>query len=138
MKDTDKRSILDGYERVLQHSRKKQARLDGTLVAREKSSTGTEDASDEVTSEVKILGKEEEMKKLAQEKLEQMQRGEWIVQWKGKDVFNVRKRATELIKAVQTFSGLIGAAARLDPLHAGLAWAGVCVVLPVRCSGLER
>lgn len=64
-----------------------------------------------------------------------MQKGEWIVRWKGKDVFQVRKQVTHIIKVMQQFSGLVDQAANLDRLHAGLPWAGVCVVLSVSADG---
>jgi len=71
------------------------------------------------------------MKDLVSKKLKKMQEKEWVVKWKGREVFRVRKAVTEAVKIVQKFSDLAAAAASLDPLHAGLAWAGVSCVLPV-------
>jgi len=78
-----------------------------------------------------ILGKGAEMQDLVAQKLKKMQEKEWVVKWKGKELFRVRKAITETVKIVQKFSDLASKAADLDPLHAGLAWAGVSCVLPV-------
>ena len=122
---------MKDYERVLQYSNREQANEDGVPTAEDNQTTRGEDAVRTEDVRLSIVGKEEAMRLLAAKKLEQMQKGEWIVRWKGKDVFHVRKQVTHIIKVVQQFSGLVDAAANLDRLHAGLAWAGVCVVLSV-------
>jgi hypothetical protein len=122
--------LIEDYERVLQAS--KQAGREFERKALE----GTSLSPD--ASRLSIVGSEAEMKRLAQQKLQDMQDREWVIRWKGRDVFNVRKKVTQVVGVIQQLSGLIGAAASLDPVHAGLAWAGVCVVLPVRQRHLRK
>jgi hypothetical protein len=55
---------------------------------------------------------------------------EWVV-YLGSRPIKIREQLNRIVQAIQTASGLGSAAASLDPLHAGLAWAGICVVLPV-------
>ena len=56
-------------------------------------------------------------------------------QWKfglgGKEIV-VRDQLDKLVKAVQIFRDLGSAAAGIDPLHAGLPWAGICLIMQVR------
>jgi hypothetical protein len=56
---------------------------------------------------------------------------QWVLHWGSNDI-KIRNQVERIVKVIQTVSGLASAAASLDPLHAGLAWAGICVVLPVR------
>jgi hypothetical protein len=76
-------------------------------------------------------GQYELMTSLVKEKLRVMTRKQWTLPW-GKTSFVVREQAEKIIKIVQQFSGIGTAVAGLDPTHAGVAWAGVCVLLPVR------
>lgn len=116
--------MIEDYDRVLQASKQK---------GKESEKKTSEDAPLlPNASQFRVFGKEMEMKTLAQQKLEDSQRREWILRWKGRDVFNVRKKVTQIKGVIEHFSGLIGAAAKLDPMHAGLAWSGVCVMLSVR------
>lgn len=73
---------------------------------------------------------QELMDELLQEKLSVMVKKQWILPW-GKSSFVVHDKAEKIIKIIQQFSTLGTAAASLDPTHAGIAWAGVCVLLPV-------
>ncbi|KAJ6036252.1 ankyrin repeat-containing protein [Penicillium herquei] len=78
------------------------------------------------------VGDEAHMRKFATVRLEEMQSKEWKVNWKGKEIFNVRNQVSTIVQIVQKFSGFLGSVAALDTSqHAGLAWAGVCVLLPL-------
>lgn len=77
------------------------------------------------------VGNEQEMRNIAAAKLREMQQKEWKLKWKGREIFNVREQVTRIVKLVDDVSGLVSNAAALDPLHAGMAWAGVCVLLPL-------
>lgn len=91
------------------------------------------DQSDESVDGNLRIGNEAFMRDFATARLKEMQDKEWKIKWRGKKVFNVREQVTRIVKIVEDFSGLIGSAAALDASHhAGLAWAGVCVLLPVR------
>jgi NWD NACHT NTPase-like protein len=83
------------------------------------------------------FGVEQEMKSIATANLEKMRQKEWIVKWGGKELFKVRDQVTKIVNIVEKFSGLVSKAAALDPMHAGLAWAGICVVLPVNLKNLN-
>lgn len=56
---------------------------------------------------------------------------QWKVQWKGKEII-LREQLEKILKAVQVFQDLGGAAASLDPVHAGLPWAGISFLVQVR------
>jgi hypothetical protein len=86
----------------------------------------------------RIFGNEQAMKDIAKSKLDEMLQKEWVLQWKGREVFKVREQVTRFVKFTQSFSGLISQAASLDPTHAGMAWAGVCILLPVRQRTLSH
>jgi len=74
------------------------------------------------------------MASLIKEKLEIMSKRQWTLPW-GKTSFVVREQAEKIVKVIQKFSGIGTVAASLNPTHAGVAWAGVCFLLPV--SSLE-
>ena len=74
--------------------------------------------------------KQEQMTDLVGEKLEAMTKKQWTLTW-GKTSFVIREQAKKIIKVVQTFSEIGTVVARLDPAHAGIAWAAVCALLPV-------
>lgn len=74
--------------------------------------------------------KQDLMAGLVEEKLKVMAQKQWTLPW-GKTSFVVREQAEKIVKVVQKFSGIGTVAASLDPAHAGIAWAGVCVLLPV-------
>jgi len=112
--------LLENYRRVMEDAMKE----DDTGP---KNKQATED---QVVPD--ILGKQKEMDYVVRKKLRVMQNKEWFVRWKGKPLFKVRDQVDRMVKVVQFMSGIASQAASLDPLHAGLAWAGVCVILPVR------
>ena len=57
---------------------------------------------------------------------------QWSIQWRGQPR-QVRDQVDRIVKVVQIAKDLGSAAAGLDPIHAGLPWAGVCILLQV-CS----
>ena len=56
---------------------------------------------------------------------------QWAIKWKGKPR-QVRDQVDRIVKVVQIAKDFGSAAAGLDPIHAGLPWAGVCILLQVR------
>ena len=56
---------------------------------------------------------------------------QWSIKWKAKSL-HVRDQVDRIVKAVQIAQNLGSAAAGLDPIHAGLPWARVCILLQVR------
>ncbi|KAF4495766.1 Ankyrin repeat-containing [Fusarium agapanthi] len=53
----------------------------------------------------------------------------WVLKWHG-HVFKVREEVTRILGIVQKISGFASQTAGLNP-YSGLAWAGVCVLLPI-------
>ncbi|KAJ5740738.1 ankyrin repeat-containing protein [Penicillium malachiteum] len=85
------------------------------------------------------VGDEAHMRKFATVRLVEMQSKEWKVKWRGKEIFNVRKQVSTIVQIVEKFSGFLGSVAALDTSqHAGLAWAGVCVLLPLITNDTEE
>jgi hypothetical protein len=137
-KDAAKKNILKHYDTIVRRSSGvlKNDGVDGDQ----------QDASDdsvdvlrptEILTEVEdeaiaqpIFGNEQAMRAVAGSKLQEMQDKEWILRWKGKDVFKIREQVTRVVKFTQRFSGIIDKATSLEP-HAGMAWSGICVLLPV-------
>lgn len=64
------------------------------------------------------------------QKLDEMKGKEWELKWGGKSV-KVREKIGQIVKVVQVFKDLGSSVAALDPIHARLPWAGVCVLLSV-------
>lgn len=77
---------------------------------------------------------QKQMEDVVRKKMEVMTNKQWVLQW-GPISVNVRKQVERIVKVVQIFADLASRAASLDPLHAGLAWAGICVILPVSDPG---
>lgn len=63
--------------------------------------------------------------------LNKMTSRQWSIKWKGKPR-QVRDQVDRIVKVVQIAKDFGSAAAGLDPIHAGLPWAGVCILLQVR------
>jgi hypothetical protein len=61
---------------------------------------------------------------------------QWVVNLRSKHI-KIREQVDRIVQVIQMVSGLGSAVAGLDPLHAGLAWAGICVVLPVNKACLQ-
>lgn len=75
-------------------------------------------------------GVEQQMAAFVRTRMEVMTNKQWMLQW-GSRSFNIRQQVDRIVKVIQSVSSIGSAAASLDPLHAGIAWAGICVVLPV-------
>ena len=71
-----------------------------------------------------------QMAALVQSRIEIMKKKQWMLQWDQKSIV-VRDQAARIVKFVQTFQSLGNAIAQIDPVHAGIPWAGVCAILNV-------
>ena len=89
------------------------------MLSKDTESTGNEDLQTKMSS---ILSR----------KLDEMASRQWSIKWKGKPR-QVREQVDRIVKVVRIGKDFGSAAAGLDPIHAGLPWAGVCVLLQV-CS----
>lgn len=78
-------------------------------------------------------GLQTKMSGILSRKLNQMASRQWSIKWKGKSL-QVRDQVDRVVKVVQIAKDFGSAAAGLDPTHAGLPWAGVCLLLQVRSS----
>lgn len=86
--------------------------------------------------------REKQMSALVDEKLAAMNERQWRVKMCGRSV-EVRTQVDRVIKGVLVAKDFISPFANLDPIHAGLPWAGVCMLLTVNylklsCSFLLR
>lgn len=75
--------------------------------------------------------REKQMSALVTKKLETMKQKQWKLQM-GEKTIEVRNQVDRIIKVVEFGKVLITSVASMDPVHAGLPWAGVCMLLPVR------
>ncbi len=73
------------------------------------------------------------MSSILSRNLNEMASRQWAIKWRGKSIM-VRDQVDRIFKVVQIAKDFGSAAAGLDPIHAGLPWAGVCVLLQVRSS----
>ena len=79
-----------------------------------------------------IAGREQQMSKVVQDKLQAVKDAQWKFTVFSKEI-EVRKQYDRIVGSVIWAENLITQAVRPDP-HAALAWAGVCIVLPVSLS----
>jgi hypothetical protein len=77
----------------------------------------------------KAQGLPEQMSLVIQTRIDAMNTKQWKFQWRGKPQ-TVRNQVNRVAKVMQAASGPVSAAASLNP-YAGVAWAGVCVLLTV-------
>lgn len=61
----------------------------------------------------------------------------WKVTLAGRELV-VREKLDSIIKSIQAFKELGATAAAFDPLHAGLPWAGVCLVMQVALNDSDQ
>lgn len=80
--------------------------------------------------------REKQMSALVDKKLEVMNNKQWRVRVCGRSV-EVREQVDRIVKVVLVAKDFISSAASIDPLHAGLPWAGVCLLLPVGDLNLQ-
>jgi hypothetical protein len=74
--------------------------------------------------------RQRQMASLVEKKLAAMRDKEWKITVRGKSL-EIRKQVDRVLKIVLAGKDLISSAASMDPIHAGLPWAGVCMLLPV-------
>ena len=76
------------------------------------------------------------MQASVQRQVNVMKRRQWTIQWDQKSIV-VREQTERIVKFIQTFSKLGTAIAQIDPVHAGIPWAGVCAILTVSVHSPE-
>jgi hypothetical protein len=71
--------------------------------------------------------------KVVKKQKEIMEKKRWkLVFWHHEII--IREKIDHIVQAFRIFEGIGSAVASLDPVHAGIPWAGVCAVLQVRCE----
>lgn len=78
--------------------------------------------------------REKQMSALVDEKLAAMNEKQWRVRVCGRSV-KVREQVDWIVKVVLVAKDVISSVVSMNPVHAGLPWAEVCMLLPV--SDLE-
>lgn len=73
---------------------------------------------------------EAQLSQLVDEKLTYMNERQWRISL-GKQSIEVRTQVDRILKIITVAKDFGSSLASLDPIHAGLPWAGVCVLLPV-------
>ena len=61
-------------------------------------------------------------------KLNQIQKKQWRLQWGHKSI-KIRSQVDRVVKLVEAFKNVGNVASNAAPIHAGLPWAGVCLLL---------
>ena len=74
-----------------------------------------------------------QLSELIERKLARMKDRQWRLPL-GKTSIEVRKQIDRILQIVLVAKDLGSSLASMDPIHAGIPWAGVCVLLPVRLT----
>lgn len=77
------------------------------------------------------LKREKQMSTLVEEKLAIMNDNRWRIEMCGRSV-EIREQVDRVVKVILVAKDFITPFANLDPVHAGLPWAGVCMLLQVK------
>ena len=119
-KREDLKKLMNTYEKVLLEN------LQG-----EGSSTGT-------LASLKASEREEQMSRLVKKKVDDMEQAQSKLRLGNKEI-KLRPQVDRVVKVVIYAKDFVTSAVSVDP-HAALAWAGVCVFLPVSLpqSGPQR
>lgn len=81
--------------------------------------------------------REKRVSALVDKKLAVMNKEQWRFKVGDKSV-EVREQVDRIVKVVLVAKDFISSVASIDPIHAGLPWAGVCMLLPVRNLQLQN
>jgi hypothetical protein len=76
------------------------------------------------------IWRQKQMAALVEAKLTAMSDRQWRFNF-GNNTIQVRDQVDRIVKLVMVAKDFASTAAALDPVHAGLPWAGVCMLLPV-------
>lgn len=74
--------------------------------------------------------RQKQMADLVERKLAAMRDKEWKISVRGKPV-EVRKQVDRVLKTVLAAKDFVSSVASMDQVHAGIPWAGVCMLLPL-------
>ena len=74
--------------------------------------------------------REKAMSVFVSKKLAAMNEKKWRFEVGGRSI-EVREQVDRIVKTILVAKDFISSIASMDPIHAGLPWAGVCMLLPV-------
>ncbi|KAI9732636.1 MAG: hypothetical protein M1834_003972 [Cirrosporium novae-zelandiae] len=69
--------------------------------------------------------------------LQRMKDRQWKLRWGAKDI-EIRHLIDQIVRVVQIAKDIGDAAGQIDPVHIGLPWAGVCMLLPLVLNESEQ
>ena len=93
-------------------------------------SPSTQSSYGDATNPRALPNMEEQMSVLIQSRLKIMDDRKWQLRM-GEHSVQIRQQIERIIKIVTVAKDFISSAASMDPVHAGLPWAGICVLLPL-------
>ncbi|KAJ5738870.1 hypothetical protein N7493_002025 [Penicillium malachiteum] len=90
----------------------------------------SEDESNSTNIHASTQDRQQRMAALVDKKIAQMNDRKWRLSI-GKADIEVREKVDQIVKIIMVAKDFISSAASIDPVHAGLPWAGICVLLPL-------
>ncbi|KAJ5711409.1 hypothetical protein N7488_005565 [Penicillium malachiteum] len=93
------------------------------------SKLASEDDSNSANVHASTQDRQQRMAALVDKKIAQMNDRKWRLSI-GKADIEVREKVDQIVKIIMVAKDFISSAASIDPVHAGLPWAGICVLLP--------
>ena len=78
-----------------------------------------------------------DLRHMAYENLRKITDRQWRVRWGTRNI-SIREQLDKIAAAIQIFSAFGNVASNLDPLHAGLAWAAVSILIPIIVNFSEQ
>lgn len=84
--------------------------------------------SDEAAADI-----QEQIQSVLVLKRKQILQKQWRLQWGNKSI-KVRTQIDRIVKIISAFKDAFSVVVTVDPLHAGLPWAGICFLLAVSTS----
>ncbi|KAL8798161.1 MAG: hypothetical protein Q9182_006912 [Xanthomendoza sp. 2 TL-2023] len=86
--------------------------------------------NDVISTPYPLPTREEDMSRVIESRLAIMEDNKWRLRM-GEHSIEVRQQIERIIKIVTVAKDFVSSAASMDPIHAGLPWAGICVLLPL-------
>ena len=114
----NKISKKDYWSLAAEELRSEEHAFEGAIVAVQKAVAGTD--GDTVSQLIWA----------AERSRDAMLKKQWRIGLAGKEIA-VRDQLEKILKAVKVFKDLLSVAAGLDPTHAAISWAGICLIMQV-------
>ncbi|KAI9857093.1 MAG: hypothetical protein M1824_005018 [Vezdaea acicularis] len=121
----DKLSKKDYWSLAAEELKSEEHAFEGTIVAVQKAVAQTD--GDVVSQLIRATERSHDS----------MLRKQWRIGLAGKEIV-VRDQLEKLLKAVKIFKDLASVAAGLDPTHAAIPWAGVCLIMQLSTNDSDQ